>query len=97
MVFHDGKSRLCLTVVSNCGVPLQFQEDFFALCKLAYSKEVKLIPVLWSFEALDMKPARAGKTQSQANHRYLFEAAAGTPSAGCCDAFISALKPLVSQ
>ena len=97
MVFHNRKSRLCPAVTSTCGVPLQFKEDFFALCKLAKDKEVKLIPVLWSFEALDMKSARPGKTQSQANHRYLFEAAAGSPSGQCCDTFVSVLKPLVSE
>ena len=85
-----------------CVDTVQFKEDFFALCKLAKAAGVRLIPVLWSFEALDhqpLVPANAGgRTQTQANHKYLFEAADGSSSAGCCDAFVKfALTPLVSE
>ena len=76
---------------------MQFKEDFYSLCEIASGAGVKLIPVLWSFEALDVKPVGPNRTQNQANHKYLFEAAKGSPSAGCCDAFVEVLKLLVSE
>ena len=93
-----GSVLLLYNMFLHCVDAMQFKEDFFALCELAKAASVKLIPVLWSFEALDSQPNAVGRTQTQANHKYLFEAAAGSSSAGCCDAFVTlALTPLVSE
>ena len=75
---------------------MQFKEDFFSLCEIASGAGVKLIPVLWSFEAMMSSPwALIG--QNQAYHKCLLRLPKNLQALERCDAFVEILKLLVSE